>query len=239
MPAVFLRKLQEIAGQRKLRVMQVDELERTGPEFNLNTYLAARATCIEAVDEIARKIESGMNEKEAQILCKQIFKEKGVSKFWHPTKIRIADDTVKNFSETGDPSIKLGPNEIFYIDVGPIIEKHEADFGRTYVLGVQSEYQKLAASSEKVFHQTAEYWRRTKATGRELYEFAVQEASNLGYELNVKMAGHRLGDFPHKVFSSTKLYQLKKSPIENLWVLEIHLIDPKAKRGAFFEDILF
>ena len=53
------------------------------------------------------------------------------------------------------------------------------------------------------------------------------------------MAGHRLGDFPHKVCSSKKLSKLEKVPVENLWVLEIHLIDEDSDQSAFFEDILF
>ena len=77
-----------------------------------------------------------------------------------------------------------------------------------------------------------------KLSGIELFNFASLLAKDYGYELNPMMAGHRLGDFPHKLFSSQKLFELGVSPNKNLWVLEIHIIDKANQVGAFFEDIL-
>jgi methionine aminopeptidase len=219
--------------------MDIQDCEKTGPLFNLETYLAARRSCIEAVDEIIKSVKPGMTEKEGQVLTKEIFKTKTANKFWHPTKFRMGPDTTKSFSELGNPEIICEAGEICFIDVGPIIDGHEADLGRSFTIRESSKYSALAESSEIIFKKTAAHWKVHQVTGEKLYEFASNEAEKLGYFLNTQMAGHRLGDFPHKVYSSEKLLNFKKVPIENLWVLEIHLIDEKSGRGSFFEDILF
>ncbi len=91
----------------------------------------------------------------------------------------------------------------------------------------------------ETYKETAHAWKKDHLKGKDLFSFASQKAVELGYELNPLMAGHRLGDFPHRLFSSDKLFDLDRSPTENLWVLEIHLVDKANNQGAFFEDLLF
>ena len=215
--------------------------EKTGINFNLASFLEARLKCISMVDEIIKHVSPGISEKEGQNLIKECFYSHGIEKNWHPSKFRIAADTTKSFRELPDAEIRGEAGDICFIDVGPIINQHEADYGRTFIIGgrpAQPEYEKLVESSEKVFHLTADYWRSTGASGVALFSFAQQAALSLGYQLNPLMAGHRLGDFPHQVFSSQKLFEFDQKPTENLWVLEILLLDESLLRGAFFEDIL-
>lgn len=220
--------------------MEIQSCEKTGPNFSLDTYLAARKTCIEAVNTIIKKIEPGTSEKVGQSLIKEVFKDYDVKKFWHPSKFRISTDTVKGFSETPDHTLLCEEGDICYLDVGPIINQHEADYGRSFVIGNGSrERHALVQASETIFLNTAKYWKQERKSGKDLFEFANDQAISLGYVLNPKMAGHRLGDFPHKVFSSEKLFKFQQVPVENLWVLEIHVIDESNQRGAFFEDILY
>ena len=220
--------------------MNLENYEGTGPHFNLETYLEARKVCIEVVDAIIKKIEPGMTEKIAQSLIKDTFKQAGAVNFWHPSKFRFASYTEKIFSEISDPEIICKAGDLCFVDVGPIINQHEADYGRSFIIG-DGDPGKVALvnASESIFLDTAKFWKSQKRTGLEIYDFASEQADKLGYTLNAKMAGHRLGDFPHKVYSSKKLNKLEKVPVENLWVLEIHLIDEKNHQGAFFEDILF
>ena len=217
--------------------------EQLGPEFNLETYLKAREICKKSADEIISRIEIGMNEKDGQELVKQVFKKQGILKFWHPTKFRIASDTTKTFRDLPDENVTCADQDLVFIDIGPIIENHEADFGRTVVLNksksaLNSAHVDLANASEVIFRETEKYWQETKATGQKLFEFAQTKTSNLGYRLDHRMAGHRLGDFPHQVFSKQKLFEYEKNPLSNIWVLEIHIVDDKNHRGSFFEDIL-
>lgn len=60
----------------------------------------------------------------------------------------------------------------------------------------------------------------------------------MGYLLNDKMQGHRLGDFPHALFHRGNLKDFERPPQRMLWVLEIHLLEPDSERGYFYEDIL-
>ena len=217
--------------------------EQLGPDFNLETYLKARELCKKAAAEIIAKVEIGMNEKDGQALVKDVFKNYDVLKFWHPTKFRFGSETTKTFRDLPDENLKCQDQDLLFIDIGPIIENHEADFGRTVVLNkenksVDPNYEKLAKASEIIFKETERYWIQTKATGVKLFEFAQHKTLELGYRLDHRMAGHRLGDFPHQIFSKQKLFEYEKSPLKNIWVLEIHIVDDSQQRGSFFEDIM-
>ena len=220
----------------------MESIEQTGNKFNLDTFLAARKLCIGITERIASLISPGLSESEGQQLIKEEFKKEGIKKFWHPSKFRIGPETVKNFREPSDESVRLSTTDIFFLDVGPIIEDHEADYGKTYVLitGDQKDMplSLLAEAPVRIWKETADQWRLRGLSGVNLYKFAEDTASSLGYILNPLMAGHRLGDFPHALFSKEKLFSMDVVPRENLWVLEIHVVDPILQRGAFFEDIL-
>lgn len=217
--------------------------ELLGPEFNLETFLKAREICQKAADEIIARIEIGMSEKDGQALVKDVFKELDVTKFWHPTKFRMGSDTTKTFRDLPDENLKCQDQDMVFIDIGPVIENHEADFGRTVVLNkananLNPNYVKLAKASEIIFRETEQHWKQTGATGIKLFEFAQHKTSEFGYRLDHRMAGHRLGDFPHQLYSKHKLFEFEQNPVKNIWVLEIHIVDDKNQRGSFYEDIM-
>ncbi|AGH95365.1 M24 family metallopeptidase [Pseudobdellovibrio exovorus] len=218
--------------------------EKTGDKFNLATYLEARRVCHEVTHRIASLSSAGMNELDGQALVKEEFKKVGVSKFWHPTKFRIGSDTTKSFRDLADTSLTLNDGDIFFIDVGPIFEDHEADFGRTFSFSssdsntAHNPHQPIIGSCEQIWKDVATKWKTEQLSGQELYQFASTCAEEHHCQLNPKMAGHRLGDFPHALFSKEGLSSMNICPTENLWVLEIHIIHPQSQRGAFYEDIL-
>lgn len=217
-------------------------MDKTGPVFNQGLYLEARRLCILGTEEIIQSVTPGMSEKEGQDLVKRVFSALGVTKHWHATKFRIGADTQKNFREPTDSGIVTETGDVCFVDVGPVFHEHESDFGRTFVVGGKLDggpADRLIRASEDVFAQTAEHWRKTRISGEELFRFASAKAEALGYELNRKMPGHRLGDFPHHVYSQKEtLFALSRVPAPDLWVLEIHLLDHQLQRGAFYEDIL-
>lgn len=218
--------------------------EKTGEKFNLETYLKARELCLNVVDRISKKIVAGMNEADGQQLIKNEFNNVGVTKFWHPSKFRIGSDTTKSFRELPTPEIRLNNGDLYFVDVGPIIEEHEADYGETFIFqpwGGESDLAEKVAlrdASEKIWQEIAGLWKLGSLSGVELYRRAEQLALSLGFRLNPLMAGHRLGDFPHSLFSKEKLSAFTSSPSVNLWVLEIHIINDRLQSGSFFEDIL-
>ncbi|MFN3454717.1 MAG: M24 family metallopeptidase [Pseudobdellovibrio sp.] len=215
------------------------DIEKTGEKFCLKTFLDARSTCIALTEQVIREISEGMNEKDIKSVHERIFKTAGVLKFWHPTKIRVASDTTKKFRDISDPELKCTNGDLCFIDLGPIIQGHEADYGRTFVVGDLTARHPLIDVCHTVFNETAKVWKEQGLSGQELFVFASDLAKQHGYVLNPDMSGHRLGDFPHKIFTTTGLFETAITPSENLWVLEIHIVDPENQRGAFFEDILF
>lgn len=176
-----------------------------------------------------------MIEADGQALIKE--------KFRHPAKFRIGPNTTKSFREISTSEAHCENGDMCFVDVRSFINGHEADFGRTFILGgekVQSnpEFKKIIQAGEAVFKSTAEIWKAQGLSGLKLFNHADTVCRDYGYKLNPLMAGHRLGDFPHHLHSKQKLFEYAGTPTKNLWVLEILVISESLRRGAFFEDIL-
>lgn len=218
----------------------MNSIEQTGEKFNLEKYFAARQICQQVVAKIASQVCAGMNEADGQHLIKTEFHKVGITKFWHPSKFRVNSETLKTFRELPDQDIRLTDGDLFFIDVGPVYEDHEADYGNTFILQSSNNnpYRHLAQVAQNIWQKTAQQWSENSLSGEQLYAFADNEAQLHGCRLNPLMAGHRLGDFPHALFSKDKLSGLAFSPLNHLWVLEIHVTHENLHRGAFFEDIL-
>lgn len=217
---------------------QSKTIQDVGCSFDIDKYLNARKLTIEAVKEVSALVCVGMTEDDGQKLIDEALARKGVEKKWHPTKFRIGKNTVKSFREKSDEGVTLKEDDLFFIDIGPVFDGHEGDYGETFVTSNNPEYLKIKKASEDVFHTTANKCRDEGLTGVELYEFAQSYARDLGYELNLKMSGHRLADFPHAVYFRGSLGSSDIKPKKNLWILEIHIRHPENEYGAFFEDLI-
>ncbi len=208
-----------------------------GDKFQQETFLEAREICQKIIKEFSTTIPVNTRADDIKSELEKVFQAAGLKKFWHPTKIRIAQDTMKTFRAENDSSLTTSENEIFFIDCGPIYENHEADYGETFRLNSKMVCP-LMKGCKEVFNFTAALWREQKLSGADLYNKASQYSAQLGFELNPLMAGHRIGDFPHQLYGQGKMAEMDYSPSSGLWVLEIHLIDLATQRGAFFEDVL-
>jgi methionine aminopeptidase len=217
--------------------MNLNPNEAVGLKFNLDDYSKAQEKTRVLTREFAKLIKPGMPESIGKNLLEKFLDDSGLEKRWHPTKFRMGVNTVCNFRDNSEEYI-LKENDIFFVDIGPVYYDHEGDYGETFTVGSDPQLDKLRDATQIIFQKTQAEWRKKNLTGNALYEFADYEASKLGLRLNSNMYGHRLGDFPHAVFSKRKLGSLEFTPAANLWVLEVHLIDDQIKRGAFFEDIL-
>ncbi|MBH48193.1 MAG: (Fe-S)-binding protein [Halobacteriovorax sp.] len=217
--------------------MTISPNENLGAKFNLEHFLNAREASIAIVRQVASRVVEGMSEDEAHLLLKEAFEKNGSQKLWHPTKVRFAENTLKTFREISIPDIKIKKGDLFFFDIGPVINDHEGDYGETFVCQ-SNQSNDLIDASQTVFQETAKAWREQGLNGKELYSFANNKAKELGFELNLDMDGHRLGDFPHALHFKGGLPDHSATPAPGLWILEIHLRDPKTNRGAFFEDLL-
>lgn len=216
----------------------MESIESVGAHFDLNTYLKARSRAIEATHKVASLVKVGMSEEDGHKIIDAVLEEFGAEKKWHPNKFRIGKNTLKSFKEKSDPKVRLKENDLFFIDIGPVFDGHEADYGETFSFGSDQKYLKIAQDVKKAFAETKECWEIYRPRGHELYEYLKNRVTHLGYELNLKMNGHRLGDFPHAVYFKGKLGDIEKCPAPNLWVLEVLIRHPQEDFGAFFEDIL-
>lgn len=211
--------------------------EGLGPGFDASLLLAARERSIEATRRIAAALRPGMSESEALALAAGVFEALGVERHWHPPHIRFGANTLKLYKQASDPKVLLGAQDLFFIDIGPVWDGHEGDYGDTFVLGDDPQMLAIAEAARVLFERTAAQW-RAGATGLALYAWAETEARAMGYELNLGAPGHRLGDFPHAVHRAGKLADADFAPSPGLWVLEIQLRHPRRPIGAFFEDLL-
>lgn len=216
-----------------------NNLHQTRDFFNLTEFLQARDKTIKLIDLTVSKLEEGMKEPDCIALLEQLMKDFGVEKKWHPTKFRIGSDTLKSFSEKSTELAPLKDNEIFFIDIGPVWENYEGDYGQTFIFNqTESKFTDLALKAQQVFNHTKDQWVENNLSGMELYRSAEKFSESIGVELNMNMGGHRLGDFPHHLFYRGDLADIDVAPVDNLWVLEILIADQELNRGAFFEDIL-
>ncbi len=213
------------------------DIEGVGVNFDFEKYLEARIKTKKVVEEVSSKAFLGMSEEDGHKLVDETLNKYGANKKWHPTKFRIGKNTTKAFRELSEP-VKLQENDIYFIDIGPVFDNHEGDYGQTFVFGENDEYSKVISACEEVFERTARVCMEKNLTGFDLYTYAEKTANEFGYELNLKMNGHRLGDFPHAVYFKGKLGEIDFSPKKNLWILEILIKHPKHNFGAFFEDLI-
>ncbi len=212
-------------------------LQDFGEKFDLQKLFRAREVARDLTYELSSLITPGMTEDKAHALYKELSRKHGVEKQWHPPKLRFGPNTLKNFRDSSDPYI-LQDEDIFFLDIGPVIFGHEADYGETFNLGSSHELKYLSEASKKIFYEVEAYWKKHHLTGAPLYEFARLKAEAIGLHLNMGSDGHRIGDFPHQIHFKGGLVECEEDVVPNAWILEIHLWDQKRKIGSFFEDIL-
>ena len=213
-------------------------LEKTIEGFSLEKFLETRAKAQEAVSRIAAQVQVGMLEEDASKMVAATLQAMGATNAFHKAYIRFGTNTVKTFGAESDSGICLGEDDIFFVDVGPVWDGYEGDAGDTFVTGINPELKRCAGDAKAIFQAVAEKWEMEKSTGVELYQYAVQMAKDLGWELNLDLGGHRLGDYPSGDHYEGPLSEISFHPSPNRWMVEIHIRHPKHFFGAFYEDLL-
>lgn len=212
----------------------------------------AEKKALELFKEIERDlIRPGIREKELNDQIHNLGQERhGVRTHWHKRVIRSGPNTLSPF-EDNPPDRVIEEDDILVVDLGPVFEEWEADFGRTYVLGGDPHKKKLRDALEPIWHQVkAKYQEKPEMSGQELYEIASQAAREEGFDFGAPIAGHIVGNFPHERIPKDKI-TLYITPGNNdsmattgkdgnkrHWILEIHLHDKARGFGGFFEQLL-
>jgi methionyl aminopeptidase len=208
-----------------------------GDKFDLQKLYKARNVARDIAYELSSMFRPGMTEDDAHRIYKELCKNYPVEKQWHPAKLRFGPNTLKDFKEVSIPYL-LQEEDIFFIDIGPVIENHEADYGETFTIGSIYEQKLIAETSKKIFYEVADHWNLQRPTGEELYQFAQERAEHYGYYLSMGSDGHRIGDFPHHIHYKGGMPGIHEGIVPNAWILEIHLFNRERTFGAFYEDIL-
>lgn len=224
----------------------------------MNESLNALIEAERKADLLFREVESrgliveGATEKqlntEVYNLAYEIF---GIRKYWHKRIVRAGKNTLLPYREN-PPDLVLQSNDILFIDFGPVFEEWEADFGRTYVIGNDSDKLKLKQDVELAWNDGAEFYKNNSdtITGAELYRFSVELAGRYGWEYGNEHCGHLIGNFPHEEIQGEEIlnyiHPLNNERMKNpdrhgnsrYWIYEIHFIDRKNQIGGFFEQLM-
>jgi Xaa-Pro dipeptidase len=218
---------------------------------------AAQDKAVRLFEEVEARglIRAGITEGELNgkiyALAKEMF---GVSTYWHKRIVRAGRNTLLPYDEN-PPDLMIGEDEILFVDLGPVFEDWEADFGRTFVIGNDPLKLKMKRDVEEAFALGKRYFDEHPAvTSRELYLHVESLAAQFGWEWGGPIAGHLIGHFPHERIANDKV-SLYVHPGSDLamrsphtdgeeagqarhWILEIHLVDRQRGIGGFFEELL-
>ena len=139
-------------------------------------------------------LESELSQ-EIHELAKQDF---GVRRHWHKRVVRGGPNTVLTY-HSEPPDRRMAQDDVVYLDFGPLFEKWEADFGRTYVIGNDPLKHKLVADIETAFTRGKQrFMADPHLTAGGLYDFVSGLAKEAGWEFGAPTAGHLIGHFPHE-----------------------------------------
>lgn len=212
--------------------------EAVGRHFDAQLMQRARERSWTALHGIRARMHPGISEVEAKLAAVEVFRELGCQRLWHPPLIRIGPNTTKTYRQRSDPSVRLGENDGYFIDLGLVFDGHEGDVGDTFVTGHAPQRQACADAARDLFNQVAEAWRQDGLSGQALYAFAGERAAAMGWRLNHAVKGHRVSDYPHAIHRGGDLGELDAVPADGLWILEIQIAHPDQPFGAFHEDLL-
>ena len=174
----------------------------------------------------------------------------GVRRHWHKRIVRAGSNTLLGYHEES-PERRLEADDVVFLDLGPVFDTWEADFGRTYALGSDPDKHRLVSDIGVAFQRGKELYEKTPGlTTGQLYDFVAGLATTSGWEFGAPTAGHLIGHFPHeRLPSDPKRFSIRSGNTQLLrepdaqgnprhWILEIHFVDRTRQIGGFFEELL-
>src|ERR1700722_10844620 len=122
--------------------------------------------------------ESDLN-SEIYALAKEMY---GIETYWHKRIVRAGKNTLLPYAEN-PPDLTVGADDILFLDLGPVFEDWEADFGRTFVLGSDPLKHKLRNDIGEAFALGKQHFNETPdITSCELFRYAQSLAAQFGWE---------------------------------------------------------
>src|ERR1700722_17542587 len=174
----------------------------------------------------------------------------GITRYWHKRIVRAGRNTLAPYDEN-PPDLTIAEDDIAFLDLGPVFEECEADFGRTFAVGNDPLKHKLCRDIEVAFADGKRYFQEhPEITAAELYAYARQLAEQAGWEYGGPIAGHLIGVFPHEKIAGDKItlyvhpenHNRMQTPEasgrKRHWIYEIHFVDRERQIGGFYEELL-
>jgi Xaa-Pro aminopeptidase len=226
---------------------------KTDENLRTEMLLDAQNRAEQLFDEIERSgmIRAGVGERqlsdEIRDLAAEMF---GVERHWHKRIVRAGENTLQPYKKN-PPDRTIADDDIVFCDFGPIFDRWEADFGRTFVLGDDERKHALRDDLPRVWAKGREYFdSHPDITGAELFDHVVDLSHDAGWEFGGTIAGHLVGEFPHEKIAGDAIESYiapgSDNPMRRTdrtgrvchWILEVHLTDPERRFGGFYEELL-
>src|SRR4051812_42324472 len=96
-------------------------VERAGPSYDGPGIMAARLATWDALRDISALVQPGMREGDAITAARALLSERGMSPGWHKIFVKFGANTALNYWQRSNPNVVLRDNDIFFIDIGPIV----------------------------------------------------------------------------------------------------------------------
>jgi Xaa-Pro aminopeptidase len=211
----------------------------------------ARADDLFTTVDMSGLIRPGVTESQLSDEIRDLAHERyGVGRHWHKRIVRSGPNTLQPYEEN-PPDRAITDDDIVFLDLGPVFAEWEADFGRTYVLGDDPHKLRLRDDLPVAFAEGKAHFEATPdITGAQLYDHACRLATEHGWTYGGPLAGHLVGEFPHKATQGDKTFAYvapgNDKPMRGLdaagrrkhWILEIHFVDVDRRIGGFYEQLL-
>ena len=174
----------------------------------------------------------------------------GVERRWHKRIMRAGENTLQPYRQN-PPDRTIAEDDIVFCDFGPIFDRWEADFGRTFVLGDDLRKRALRDDLPRVWAKGRDYFdSHPDVTGAELFDRVVALSHDAGWDFGGTIAGHLVGEFPHEKIAGDAIESYiapgSDNPMRRTdhtgrichWILEVHLTDSARRFGGFYEELL-
>lgn len=210
-----------------------------------------RALALFAAIEDGGLLRPGRSESDVEEDIRELAAaEFGVEKHWHRRIVRSGPNSV---TTAGDhPAVRMiEPDDIVYLDLGPVFGGWEADIGKSYALGNDPRKKALVAELPRQFERLQRHFHaHPDITGADLYAFAVQSAQEASWKFGGRIAGHIISEFAHARIPGPKdlsrISPMNTAPMsqpdgigrQRYWIGEIHLVEQDESFGGFYERLL-
>lgn len=225
-------------------------MQTEDPRFEALLAAEDRALALLEVIEARGLIRPGRSEREIEQDIRGIAREAfGVARDWHKRIVRAGPNTLA-IAADNPPIVTVQPDDIVFLDLGPVFGTWEADVGRSYAVGDDPARHALVAELPRQF---ALIEQRLAAepdiTGAALYDHACACAAAAGYRFGGRIAGHIVAEFPHaRLPGERQAHHINPAnplPLSDpdalgqrrYWILEVHLVTIDGAFGGFYERL--